>query len=234
MSEVNINHIRERFISKIKNTGWSHILDPIILSPEFDILISKLKTEVDNDRRFTPKLKYLFNAFIHCPYKDLKVVFVGQDPYPQIDVADGIAFSCSLTGKAQPSLRYIFQELNGSQWDSLDPDLSRWSKQGVLMLNTALTVQIGKIGSHYSLWKDIMTQILTAINTENKDLVVALLGKKAEEWETHFNSHNQQKVFKVAHPASAAYKGGNWNSDNLFKKINNQLNKHNKKQIKWD
>jgi len=228
-----INKIRKKLIEMIDNTGWESILNPIILSSDFDILISKLKNEVQEGRRFTPKLKYIFNSFIHCPYEDLKVIFVGQDPYPQIDVADGIAFSCSLTGKVQPSLRYMFQELNASQWDSLNPDLSRWSNQGVLMLNTTLTVQINRIGSHYNLWKDIIDKILTSINKEKKDLVIALLGKKAEEWEIYFKKYNHQKIFKVAHPASAAYRGGKWDSQNLFQNINNELRDQNKSLITW-
>jgi uracil-DNA glycosylase len=147
--DININNIRKKFKSQLNNSGWNNIMNPIIDSEEFEISIYKLKSYVENDQRFTPKLSEIFRAFEECPFDQLKVIIIGQDPYPQLGVADGISFSCSKTKKLQPSLRYIFKALNGSQYDSMNPDLSRWSKQGVLMLNTAFTVEIGKIGSHY-------------------------------------------------------------------------------------
>jgi uracil-DNA glycosylase len=228
--DININKIRKKFKDSLNSSGWNHIMDPIIDSNEFEIAIYKLKAYVENDQRFTPKLSEIFNAFIHCPYNDLKVIIIGQDPYPQLGVADGISFSCSKTKKLQPSLRYIFKEINGSQYDSLDPDLTRWSKQGVLMLNTAFTVEIGKIGSHYNVWKPITKMILEAINNDLDGIAVALLGKKAEEWHLKLNN---QKIFKAPHPASAAYKGGKWDSKNIFNNINMHLYDLKLKSINW-
>jgi len=228
--EINIKDLRKKFCEKLDSSGWLEILGPIIDSDEFEIVIYKLKNEVENGRRFTPKIKDLFRAFEECPYDELKVIMIGQDPYPQLGIADGIAFSCSKTGKLQPSLRYIFKELNPNQWDSLDPDLKRWSNQGILMLNTAFTVQIGKIGSHYDIWKPITNMILSSINENNKDIPTVLLGKKAEEW--HLRLHNQI-IFKVPHPASAAYRGSKWDSKNIFQEINIILNEQNKRLIFW-
>ena len=127
-------------------------------------------------------------------------------------------------------MRYIFEELNGSQWDSFDPNLKRWSNQGVLLLNTALTVQIGKIGSHYDLWKPITKLILDKINEEFNNIPVVLFGATAEEW--HLRLRNQE-IFKIPHPASAAYNGGKWDCNNIFYKINIILKEQNKKEIFW-
>ena len=235
--DINIATIRQKFKEKIEPSGWGNILNPIIDDYEFDTAINKLKKEVENGNRFTPVLGDIFNAFIYCPYDKFKAVIIGQDPYPQLGVADGISFSCSKTGKIQPSLRYIYSEIQRQYPDILTdhlykkPDLKRWSEQGVLMLNTAFTVQIGKIGSHYDIWKPITNKILTKINDNFNNTPIALLGKKAEEWQLKLN---KQKIYKVPHPASAAYKGGKWDSKDLFKKINRALiDENNHDPIIW-
>ena len=233
--DINIPEIQEKMCSRLEDSGWSDIFNPMIKSDGFRDLIYKLKTEAENDRRFTPKLKDFFRAFEECPYDKLKAIFIGQDPYPQLGVADGIAFSCSSNDKPQPSLRYIFKALE-EQYTHIrhedllyNPcDLTRWANQGVLMLNTAFTVQIGKIGSHYDLWKPFTHHILQSINREFKDLQVVLLGKKAEEWQLRLD---KQVIHKIAHPASAAYKGGKWDSQNVFRKINDSLEYNDK--IRW-
>lgn len=235
--DINIHNIRKKFKDQLSNTGWNKIMDPIIDSEEFETTIYTLKSYVENNQRFTPKLSEVFNAFINCPYDKLKVIIIGQDPYPQLGVADGIAFSCSKVEKPQPSLRYIFQELereyvafrtNDLLYNPLD--LKVWSKQGVLMLNTAFTVEIGKIGSHYGVWKPITKMILDSINNDKSDLAVALLGKKAEEWHLRLN---KQEIFKAPHPASAAYKGGKWDSKGIFRNINEHLYSKKWKPIIW-
>lgn len=229
--QINIPELNKKIITQLDDSGWLPILTPIILSDEFDILMHSLVKEASADRRFTPKIKDLFNAFIHCPYDKLSVIMVGQDPYPQVGIADGISFSCSKTMKEQPSLRYMFNYLEKC-YENYDrnPDLKRWSEQGVLMLNTAFTVQIGKIGSHYRIWKPITKMILDSINEENSNIPTVLLGKKAEEW--HMRLHNQ-KIFKVPHPASAAYKGGNWDGKDIFNEINKHLKESKDTSIFW-
>jgi uracil-DNA glycosylase len=229
--DINIIEIKEKYKAKIAGTGWENILNPIIDSTYFEEVIYKLKNDVENNRRFTPVLKDLFNAFIYCPYDKLSVIMIGQDPYPQLGVADGISFSCSKTMKEQPSLRYIFDYLDTHYTDYVrDPNLKRWSEQGVLMLNTAFTVQIGKIGSHYGIWKPITKMILDSINKEKSNIPTVLLGKKAEEW--HMRIHNQ-KIFKVPHPASAAYKGGKWDGKDVFNEINKHLKESKGISIFW-
>jgi uracil-DNA glycosylase len=229
--DINIKEIKEKFIDKLNVSGWDALLEPIIRSEEFEKSIYRLKGYVENDQRFTPKLKDIFNAFVYCPYDDLKAIVIGQDPYPQLGVADGISFSCSYTKKEQPSLRYIFNYLEECYENyQRNPDLKRWSEQGILMLNTAFTVEIGKIGSHYDVWKPITKMILDAINNNKKDIPVALLGKKAEEWQLLLNN---QKIYKTPHPASAAYKGGKWNANDIFNEINSHLEENKLEKILW-
>lgn len=223
--------MQKKLLAPLVEAGWGLVFQPIIYSKSFQELVYALKKEAEEGRRFTPPIKDLFRAFEECPYNELKVMIIGQDPYPQLGVADGISFSCSKTMKEQPSLRYIFDYLEMHYSDlERNPDLKRWSNQGILMFNTALTVQIGKIGSHYHHWNKFTEFILDCINADKKDLQVALLGKKAESWQKHLTNQN---IYKVAHPASAAYKGGKWKADDIFNKINSALSKQNKYGIFW-
>jgi len=229
MDNINIKEKKDYFIPLLEESGWDSV-KKIVESPMFDDIIIKLVNEVDKGRRFTPIYKDIFNAFLECPYKDVKVVIIGQDPYPQLGVADGIAFSCSNKGKAEKSLQYILKQITNSvDYTPEQCDLRRWANQGVLLLNTALTVQIGKIGSHYTIWSGFINALLQELNKRD-DLVIALLGKKAEEYEMLLSNNT---IFKVSHPASAAYKGGEWNSNDLFNKINEQLKLKDKSLINW-
>ena len=217
--------------SKIQGSGWEHILNPYLDSESFYKTVQKLIAFVQEDRRFTPKMKDWFNTFTHCKYYNTNVIFIGQDPYPQVGVADGISFSCSYTMKEQPSLRHIFNSLE-KQYPGYErnPDLTRWAEQGVLMLNTALTVEINKIGSHYSLWRTFTEHVLTSINKEKSQLIVVLLGKKAQEWKKFITNHI---IIEVEHPAAAAYKGGVWDDKNLFIRINELLKNQGKPLVNW-
>jgi uracil-DNA glycosylase len=229
MDNINIKEKKDYFIPLLEESGWDSV-KKLVESPMFDDIIIKLVNEVDKGRRFTPIYKDIFNAFLECPYKDVKVVIIGQDPYPQLGVADGIAFSCSNKGKAEKSLQYILKQITNSvDYTPEQCDLRRWANQGVLLLNTALTVQIGKIGSHYTIWSGFINALLQELNKRD-DLVIALLGKKAEEYEMLLSNNT---IFKVSHPASAAYKGGEWNSNDLFNKINEQLKLKDKSLINW-
>ena len=152
-----IDEYKQKIFEKLEPSGWGKVFKSYIFSSEFTDILNTLYTMSVQDKRFTPALKDAFRSFEECPYDELKLVIVGQDPYPHLGQADGIAFSCSKTGKLQPSLRYIFDEINrtiyGDNQLCTDVDLKRWSNQGILLLNTALTTEIGKIGQRYDLWQ---------------------------------------------------------------------------------
>ena len=233
--EPEIDNIKQKMFEKLEANGWGRVLKSFIFSSEFSDILSKLYMLSVSDKRFTPPLKQVFRAFEECPYDKLKVVIIGQDPYPTLGVADGISFSCSNTNKLQPSLKFILQEVDrtvyGNHVISEDLDLKRWANQGILMLNTALTVEVGKIGSHYDIWKPFTAYLLDWLNNYNPGLIYVYMGKKAQEWSDLTNDNNYK--FTVKHPASAAYNGSKWDSDNIFNKISRLVEESNGETIIW-
>lgn len=222
----------------LKESGWHNVLKGFLLSEDFDKIIFALKDQVDNDKRFTPPLKQVFRSFQECPADDLKVVFIGQDPYPQMNVADGISFSCGNTMKKEASLRYIHNAIAKTVYNDkvlakdLSADLTPWANQGILMLNTSLTTEIGKIGKHFSIWEPFTNYVLDMINSMDKSIIFVFLGKKAQEYEDLI-SDKHVKLY-ASHPASAAYqKQQEWDCNDVFNKINEKLIENNQKIIAW-
>lgn len=233
---MNIQELQFKLYEKLKPSGWGDKLKAFLLSGEFKNILTTLYDNVQTGKRFTPVLKEMFRAFEECPYSQLKVVIIGQDPYPQINVADGIAFSCSHTEKPQPSLRYIFGDIVRTVYPEghdLDPDLKRWSNQGILMLNTALTCEVGKIGSHVELWKPFISYLLDILNSVNTGIIYVFMGEKAKVWHTMISSKRNYKMF-TTHPVSAAYRGDKtWDSGNVFNNINKIIFNNNGDTIIW-
>jgi uracil-DNA glycosylase len=230
-----LKDIQLKLYERLVPSGWGGKLKAFLLSNEFYEILSELYDQSQSGKHFTPMIKDLFKAFEECPIDDLKVVMIGQDPYPQPGVADGISFSCSKTGKVQPSLRYMFKEIeetvypDGMTWD---PDLKRWSNQGVLMLNTALTCEISNIGSHIKLWKPFITYLFDILGHYNSGIVYIFLGNKAKVWSKDIPSINYK--FFVTHPASASYKKQQrWDTGDMFNKVNTLLQDQYGEEIKW-
>lgn len=220
-TELEVINIKQKLFERLKPSGWDVFFKSYIFSSEFTDVLTRLYKMSTSDIRFTPPIRDIFRAFEECPYNDLKIVIVGQDPYPHLGIADGIAFSCSKTGKLQPSLKYILNEVNKTIYSgkdlSNDVDLKRWSNQGMLLLNTALTTEVGKIGKHYDLWNHFVACLFDYLNHNKKDLVYIYMGKKAQEW-AEFVDDSNHKIF-TSHPASAAYNGQKeWDSGNAFLK----------------
>ena len=229
--DIDINLLRDNLNNKLKDSSWDRMLSPYVNGLSFDHIMNTLIENVEQGRRFTPKFKDVFNGFYECPYNNLKVVIVGQDPYPQLGVADGIAFSCSVKGKAEKSLQYILKQTTGKTvYTSEECDLRRWANQGVLLINTAFTCEVNKIGSHYGIWKSFTEHVFDNINRHNPDTIFILMGKKAEAWQTLLPNC---KILKCSHPASAAYRGGEWDSNDVFDKANEILNTQDKACINW-
>lgn len=223
---------QEKLNYKLKESGWYDSLQEFTESESFYQIVEFLFKESVAGREFTPTLKNIFTAFEECHYDKLKTVIVGQDPYPQKGVADGIAFSCSRKLKPEKSLQYIFRSLE----ETCDivggsPSLKRWSNQGVLMLNTALTTQVQNIGAHKLIWEDFTKHVLTVISQKKIGIPTVFMGSVAKTFANNV-SDKHLKIF-TPHPASAAYKGGKWDCNNCWNKINENLMAQNKMFINW-
>jgi uracil-DNA glycosylase len=234
--QINLEEVKLKMIEKLQPSGWAHMLRGFVQSSDFDKILNTLYKLREEGKRFTPPLKNVFNAFEKCPIKSLRVVLVGQDPYPYINVADGMAFSCSNTGKAQTSLRFIFDSIDNTVHDGAhdtahDPNLSRWAEQGVLLLNSALTCEIDKVGSHTPIWKDFISYLVDMLNFTDSGLVFILLGKQAQELEGLIGPNHY--VLKASHPASAAHNGTNvWDCNNVWNETNRIIEGNNGPEFK--
>jgi uracil-DNA glycosylase len=181
-----------------------------------------------------PPQALIFNAFEHCHFEDVKVVILGQDPYHGAGQAHGLSFSVPEGVKIPPSLRNIHTELNSNVNITISGsgNLERWAGQGVLLLNSVLTVEEGNPGSHQSLGWETFTDAAIQKISDNKENVVFLLwGKYAQEKGKSIDT-TKHLVLTAPHPSPlSAYKG--FLGCAHFNKVNQYLKKHSLKLVDW-
>lgn len=188
---------------------WYPLLEPLFKSKGFENIRNQIKTYKSSGVKVLPDTRMTFRAFKECQYKDVQIVILGQDPYHD-GRANGLAFANSSSlGLVSPSLRNIWKSLE-TDFDVLEVDfdhsLESWARQGVLLLNTALTVEKGKAGSHLDLWRPFTERFITALTESKNGIVFMLWGKKAQYFEQFIVGN--QHVLKAAHPAAEVYSGG--------------------------
>ena len=220
---------------------WSEALSEYISGKDFYQLACKI-TELRKTKEIYPSRENVFRCFRETSYDKVRVVMVALDPYNNApEFPDGLAFSNSMSKTISPSLRNILKEINDEYPENkelithgkLDPqDLSRWSKQGVLLLNSALTVEKGKAGSHLELWKPFTEEVFKALN-RRQDLVWILLGKEAMKFK-ELIINQTHSIITAAHPAIHSYGGTGFFGSNVFRKANKQLEARNKQIVIQD
>lgn len=159
-----------------------------------------------NKETLCPNIKDVFKAFKLCPYNKCRVIFVGQDPYPQRGMAQGVLFGNSSDtpeNKLSPSLQIIKESVINFEIShnliTFDPSLESWAKQGILMINSALTTEVGKIGVHMMKWRPFMIAFLKQMSMINPGIIYVLFGSQAQILEPYINKNNY--VLKIEHPA---------------------------------
>ena len=159
-----------------------------------------------NQSTLCPSIKDVFKAFKLCPYNKCRVIFVGQDPYPQRGVAQGVLFGNSSDtpeDKLSPSLQIIKESVINFEIShnliTFDPSLESWAKQGILMINSALTTEVGKIGVHMMKWRPFMIAFLKQMSMINPGIIYILFGSQAQILEPYINKNNY--VLRIEHPA---------------------------------
>ena len=195
--------------------------------------ISYIKNEIENGKEISPKIDNIFNAFKYCSFSSAKVVIFGQDPYFQRGIANGLAFSINKNQKVPASLINIYKEIENDigYVSNKDGCLKNWAKQGVLLLNSSLSVEVLKPGSHSNIgWDKFIIDIIKTLNKKN-NIVFILWGNHAKQYLKYIDNDNNL-ILSAAHPSPlSAYRG--FFGSKHFSKCNSYLKKNNLKEIKW-
>lgn len=220
--------------------SWHVKVRPFIESEECDKIYEFLKKESKRGKKIAPLSSNVFRAFRETSLDDLKVVLMGMCPYHTTlggeYVADGLLMGCSVTGKLQPSLEQFYGALQREYYGEpqkhviLSPDVSYLAQQGVLMTNAALTTEINKAGSHIALWEPFTKYFFENV-IDTAGVPIVFLGKDAAKYKRYVTPFTW--TFTVSHPASAAYKNTDWDSEGVFKKVNEILKQNNNYYIHW-
>ncbi len=187
---------------------WMRVID----KKELESVLSKLGPEYKR-KPICPIQNNVFRAFEVCPYDELKVVMLGQDPYPQKDVATGILFGNKKETKEEdlsPSLQIIKEAAINFEIPHncviFDPTLESWARQGILMINSALTVEMNRIGSHVMLWRPFIASLLKKLSENETGIIYVLFGKQAQTFKPYINKQFNT-ILEENHPAYFARTG---------------------------
>jgi uracil-DNA glycosylase len=225
------------FIEKL-GEKWYEKLEDYLLSNSFRELGSKIVNEY-KIKTIYPEYNDIFKAYKLTNYDDVKVVILGQDPYPNGE-ADGLAFSVKEDDyiiKIPPSLKAIFDEIEKDVYGGFrveqDWNLERWAKQGVFLLNTILTVEKGKPKSHalYG-WEEFTKVTIEKLNESDNPICFMLWGKDAKSYKK-FITNEHHLVLQSGHPATKYYETDYWSGNRHFSKCNKFLIQNNRGSIEW-
>ncbi|MBF26073.1 MAG: uracil-DNA glycosylase [Flavobacteriales bacterium] len=213
--------------------SWKKKLFNEFNKPYFHALSSFLNLEYKNLQIF-PDKSLIFNAFNLCSFDNVKVVILGQDPYHNKNQADGLSFSVPVGEKIPPSLRNIFKEIQ-NDLGVISPksgNLQIWAEQGVLLLNSILTVQNGKPASHqFKGWEIFTDKVIELLSNDKKNLVFMLWGNYARDKGLKINRKNHLLI-ESSHPSPFSAKKSFLGSKQ-FSRCNNYLELHKKGVINW-
>ena len=234
--EINDDDIPNLFKS-ITDKNWHQHL--MCVYPKLKDLIAFVESEYDTQIIYPPKDK-LFSSLISCSYNDVKVVIIGQDPYHQPNEANGLAFSVNKGIKVPPSLRNIYKMIsNDPLFNSFKPpghgDLSSWAQQGVLLINTCLTVRHSKPGSHKDRgWELFTDQVIRSIAQKTSPIAFVLWGQHARNKKKIIleQNPNQHLILESVHPSPLSANESFFQSQQ-FSRINRFLKDTEQTPIDW-
>ena len=213
---------------------WQKALEPEFEQPYMQDLWQFLQTERSQGHVVYPAADRIFAAFDHTPLDDVKVVILGQDPYHGEEQAHGLCFSVPEGIKTPPSLVNIYKELNADITMSIPQhgNLEKWADQGVLLLNSVLTVQQNQAASHQGKgWEQFTDQVIKILNERKENIVFMLWGAYAQRKGEMIDTE-KHLVLKAPHPSPlSAHRG--FLGCHHFSQANAYLQKHARKSINW-
>ncbi len=209
-----MNQIDKKFYELINSTKYKEIIN-----------------EIYKNKNALPDKTNIFKAFELCPLSQTKVIILGQDPYYTKGLADGLAFSTH-SSKRPKTLQNIFLEIQREYPNSIfeTNNLENWAKQGILLLNNTLTVEIDKPLSHKKYWKDFTKEIIELINRYKKNVIFVLWGNEAMKVMPYIK--NYHFILSSSHPSPLSA-NKSFFGNNHFILINKYLKEINEKEIKW-
>jgi uracil-DNA glycosylase len=213
--------------------SWREVLANQFTQPYFRSLVEFVRSEYSNYKVYPPA-KLIFSAFDSCPFKQVKVVIIGQDPYHGEGQAHGLCFSVGEEVRSPPSLVNIFKELQADLGKPIaaSGNLTRWAVQGVLLLNATLTVRAATPGSHQGKgWEEFTDAAISALNEQQQNLVFILWGAYAQR-KGEIIDRNRHLVIESAHPSPFAAHRGFFGSK-PFSRANDYLVTLGKQPINW-
>lgn len=219
-------------MKEIIHNSWQQVLEKEFTKPYYLQLRKFLKNEYQT-KTIYPDMYRIFSALELTPYEGVKVVILGQDPYHGPNQAHGLAFSVE-SGKIPPSLQNIYKEMNSDL--GIPPanhgNLTHWAKQGVLLLNTVLTVRAGEANSHQGQgWEQFTDSIIQALNERKQPVVFILWGRPAQQ-KAKMIDKKKHIIIASAHPSPlSAYRG--FFDSHPFSKTNAALAALGEKPIDW-
>lgn len=220
-------------LQDLLHNDWKSILKSSIESDNFQNLAKKVADAYSKETVY-PSKEDLFEAFHLCSFQDTRVVILGQDPYHGPGQAHGLSFSVPNACPFPPSLKNIFKELYADLGlMRVSGDLSDWAVQGVLLLNTSLTVRAGEAGSHAKLgWLEFTKTVLKSLNSHEKPIVFLLWGNHAQQFSSLI-SDPKHLLLTSAHPSPLAANRGGWFGSRHFSRTNEFFVSHGLKPIIW-
>ena len=220
-------------MANVLKNDWKDLLDDEF-NKEYCQTLRNFLTNEYKTKTIYPDKYDIFNALHFTSYKDIKVVILGQDPYHGPGQAHGLSFSVNPGIKIPPSLLNIYKELNSDLGCYIPNNgyLKKWADQGVLLLNTSLTVRAGEANSHKSIGWEIFTDRIISLVNEKEDPVVFLLWGNNAIKKKNLITNKRHLILTSAHPSPLSASRGFFGSK-PFSKINNFLISVNKEPIDW-
>ena len=223
-------------LPKINDEEWGKFLSKETNNKYFKELEKFLDQEIaiyGESLDIFPPQENIFECMNICEFNNLKVILLGQDPYHQKGQAMGLSFSVPENTKIPPSLVNIYKELKTDcNLENSDGDLTKWAEQGVLLLNTSLTVRESCPNSHQKYWRPFTDNLIKYISDNKEGMVFLLWGGNAKDKKKLIDV-NKHYVLEANHPSPLSANRGGWFGCKHFSKTNEYLKKNGKTQIKW-